>query len=158
MSDRTVNIAGTEGAIEAHVWSNDNPERIVVIAHGYGEHMGRYEHVARLLVERGAARAVIEGPTHPYAQLLVDSVPSTDPSVRWRPVRERASSISDVPQDGCPFHPRCPYVFERCPVEEPPLVEVVDGRAAACWLQPERSGEEAAPADRARLVAEVDVK
>jgi alpha-beta hydrolase superfamily lysophospholipase len=61
VSDRTLNLAGSEGAIEAHVWSNPNPERIVVIAHGYGEHMGRYEHVARLLTERGA---VVYGPDH----------------------------------------------------------------------------------------------
>jgi alpha-beta hydrolase superfamily lysophospholipase len=61
VSDRTINLPGSEGAIEAHVWSNPNPERIVVIAHGYGEHMGRYEHVAALLVERGA---VVYGPDH----------------------------------------------------------------------------------------------
>ncbi len=25
------------------------------------------------------------------------------------------------PPSGCRFHPRCPYVFERCPGEEPPI-------------------------------------
>lgn len=61
VSDTTLNLAGSEGAIDAHVWDNANAERIVVIAHGYGEHMGRYEHVAALLVERGA---VVYGPDH----------------------------------------------------------------------------------------------
>ena len=33
----------------------------MVIAHGYGEHIGRYEHVAAALVDRGA---VVYGPDH----------------------------------------------------------------------------------------------
>jgi peptide/nickel transport system ATP-binding protein len=39
------------------------------------------------------------------------------------------------PPSGCRFHPRCPYAFARCVDEEPPLIEVADGRAGACWLQ-----------------------
>jgi alpha-beta hydrolase superfamily lysophospholipase len=39
-----------------HTWTADDPRLIVVIAHGFGEHAGRYEHVARQLVdELGAA-------------------------------------------------------------------------------------------------------
>jgi peptide/nickel transport system ATP-binding protein len=38
------------------------------------------------------------------------------------------------PPTGCRFHPRCPYVFDRCPRDEPPLLAVDGGRAAACWL------------------------
>jgi alpha-beta hydrolase superfamily lysophospholipase len=34
---------------------------VVLLAHGYGEHIGRYEHVAAALVERGA---VVYGPDH----------------------------------------------------------------------------------------------
>ena len=39
------------------------------------------------------------------------------------------------PPSGCRFHPRCPYAFEPCPQEEPPLLELAHERAAACWLQ-----------------------
>jgi peptide/nickel transport system ATP-binding protein len=40
------------------------------------------------------------------------------------------------PPSGCRFHPRCPYAFDRCPVDEPGLIPVVPGtRHAACWLQ-----------------------
>lgn len=31
------------------------PARVVVLAHGYGEHVGRYEHVVAALVAAGAA-------------------------------------------------------------------------------------------------------
>jgi alpha-beta hydrolase superfamily lysophospholipase len=39
-----------------HRWSAEDPRVIVLLAHGYGEHAGRYEHVAQALVdELGAA-------------------------------------------------------------------------------------------------------
>jgi alpha-beta hydrolase superfamily lysophospholipase len=34
-----------------HRWSAAQPQSIVLIAHGYGEHAGRYEHVAQRLVD-----------------------------------------------------------------------------------------------------------
>jgi alpha-beta hydrolase superfamily lysophospholipase len=49
-----VRLAGSEGNLSVRVWEHPAPERIVVIAHGYGEHIGRYEHVAAALVDRGA--------------------------------------------------------------------------------------------------------
>jgi alpha-beta hydrolase superfamily lysophospholipase len=47
--------------ISVCTWPNPDAERIVVLVHGYGEHIGRYEHVAATLVERGAA---VYGPDH----------------------------------------------------------------------------------------------
>jgi alpha-beta hydrolase superfamily lysophospholipase len=54
---RTVNettIAGHAGAVHVRTWEHPEPGLIVVLVHGYGEHVGRYEHVAATLVERGA--------------------------------------------------------------------------------------------------------
>src|SRR3954462_11817507 len=42
-------------------WPIDDPARLVVMVHGYGEHIGRYEHVARALNARGSA---VVGPDH----------------------------------------------------------------------------------------------
>jgi oligopeptide/dipeptide ABC transporter ATP-binding protein len=40
-----------------------------------------------------------------------------------------------APPPGCPFHPRCPYRFEPCPVDRPPLVAAApEGHLDACWL------------------------
>ena len=57
MSKRTT----LDDRISVCVWPNPDPERIVVLVHGYGEHIGRYDHVASALVERGA---VVIGPDH----------------------------------------------------------------------------------------------
>src|SRR4051795_9732057 len=52
---------GRQGDIAMSVWPNPDPRRIVILAHGYGEHLGRYDHVAGVLVGRGA---VVAGPDH----------------------------------------------------------------------------------------------
>jgi len=51
----------TVGRVQVRRWPVDDPARLVVLVHGYGEHIGRYEHVARALTERGSA---VIGPDH----------------------------------------------------------------------------------------------
>ena len=36
-----------------HNWTPEQASFVVVLAHGYGEHAGRYDHVAQALIERG---------------------------------------------------------------------------------------------------------
>jgi alpha-beta hydrolase superfamily lysophospholipase len=54
-------VAGTHGPVIVRRWDAADASRVVVIAHGYGEHSGRYDHVARALVEAGA---VVYAPDH----------------------------------------------------------------------------------------------
>ncbi|MFI0353680.1 lysophospholipase [Actinomadura sp. 9N407] len=54
-------FAGTRGAITARIWARPDPRYIAVLAHGYGEHLGRYGHVADTLLRHGA---VVCGPDH----------------------------------------------------------------------------------------------
>jgi alpha-beta hydrolase superfamily lysophospholipase len=51
----------TLGRVQVRHWPADDPRRLVVLVHGYGEHIGRYEHVARALAARGSA---VVGPDH----------------------------------------------------------------------------------------------
>jgi alpha-beta hydrolase superfamily lysophospholipase len=59
--EERISLAGSEGSVSVRVWEHAAPARVVVLSHGYGEHIGRYEHVAAALVERGAA---VYGPDH----------------------------------------------------------------------------------------------
>ncbi|MFI7451873.1 lysophospholipase [Nonomuraea sp. NPDC049714] len=52
---REYGFAGTRGRIVARVWPNEHPRYVAILVHGYGEHIGRYEHVADTLVRHGAA-------------------------------------------------------------------------------------------------------
>ncbi len=44
----------TVGRVQVRRWPAEDPDRLVVLVHGYGEHGGRYGHVADRLVEAGA--------------------------------------------------------------------------------------------------------
>jgi alpha-beta hydrolase superfamily lysophospholipase len=49
-------VDGHDGRIVVRKWVGAEPARFVaLVAHGYGEHSGRYQHVADRLVEAGAA-------------------------------------------------------------------------------------------------------
>ena len=52
---------GTEGSVKYRVWPAERPRFIALIAHGFGEHSGRYGHVADALTAVGA---VVYAPDH----------------------------------------------------------------------------------------------
>ena len=54
-------LSGTRNPITAHEWPHEHPRYIALVAHGYGEHMGRYAELATVLVAHGAA---VLGPDH----------------------------------------------------------------------------------------------
>jgi peptide/nickel transport system ATP-binding protein len=94
---------------------------------------------AGTVVEQGAREEVFYDPQHPYTWGLLGSVPRPD-----RPSRERLVPIAGAPPapaqrpPGCPFRPRCPHAFERCP-ELPPLADRLQDATAhldRCWLDP----------------------
>ena len=96
------------------------------------------------MVETGDTRRLWEQPLHPYSEALIKAIPHPDGN-GFLP-ESLPGEVPDPahPPSGCRFHPRCPYVFDRCRVEEPPLVPLADERAAACWLQPEGASRDAA--------------
>lgn len=52
---------GTRGRISVRDWANPDARYVAVLVHGYGEHIGRYDHVAGALVGGGAT---VCGPDH----------------------------------------------------------------------------------------------
>jgi alpha-beta hydrolase superfamily lysophospholipase len=48
-------LAGTRGTIVVHSWPNLGARYVALIAHGYGEHARRYDHLAERLAAHGAA-------------------------------------------------------------------------------------------------------
>ncbi|HJW22006.1 MAG TPA: ABC transporter ATP-binding protein [Candidatus Limnocylindrales bacterium] len=90
------------------------------------------------IMEVGPANRVITAPRHPYTQALVSVAPSPEPPAAGERAK-RTILVGETPDAsaipaGCRFHTRCPLVFDRCRVEEPPLIDVGGGQAAACWL------------------------
>lgn len=52
---------GHDGTRVARTWPNPDARYVALLCHGYGEHVGRYQHVADALVEHGA---VVHGADH----------------------------------------------------------------------------------------------
>jgi oligopeptide/dipeptide ABC transporter ATP-binding protein len=87
------------------------------------------------LAEVGAVREMLERPIHPYTKALLAALPSRDPRrrrARYRITGEVPTMIH--PPAGCRFAARCPFVIDRCHVEEPALRPIggPEGRLVAC--------------------------
>jgi peptide/nickel transport system ATP-binding protein len=78
-------------------------------------------------------RQMFTDPKHPYAQALINSLPSLDNRGVFQGIPGRAPSLLRVPS-GCPFHPRCAYVMEVCTSVRPGFDPLPDGRRVACHL------------------------
>ncbi len=74
------------------------------------------------LAEVSEAKTLFRQPRHPYTRMLLDAVPDLELTGRKRKKVEGEIPNPIDPPSGCPFHPRCPFVFERCPREVPPLL------------------------------------
>ena len=87
------------------------------------------------IMEYGPARQIFEQPQHPYTWGLLDSMPSIERRLTALVPIEGSPPSLLAPPSGCPFHPRCRYRFEPCPVDRPPLVAPVpDAHPDACHL------------------------
>jgi oligopeptide/dipeptide ABC transporter ATP-binding protein len=87
------------------------------------------------IVELAPALEFSGAPRHPYTASLLAAVPLVEPHRR----RTLLTIDGDVPSAidppaGCPFHPRCRFVFDRCRTEKPALAPVTDSHHVACWL------------------------
>lgn len=85
------------------------------------------------LVEVSPVRETFRDPLHPYTQLLIASLPSLAKKGVLQGIPGLPPSLLD-PLPGCPFHPRCPFVMERCRVEVPLLERKRPNRLVACHL------------------------
>src|SRR5205814_194100 len=88
------------------------------------------------VVEQAPTRALFARPLHPYTEGLLASVPRLDAP----PAREHGR-LHGIPghvpaatawPDGCRFHPRCRYAWDRCRAEAPPPLDAgrvtIDGQ------------------------------
>jgi oligopeptide/dipeptide ABC transporter ATP-binding protein len=109
-----------------------------------------------LVVESAPTRRLWTAPMHPYTEALIDAIPRADGS-GWLP-EALPGEVPDPaqPPAGCRFHPRCPYAFDRCRTDSPPLIDVAQGRSVACWLH-SPGGEERSPSTFAKRTAPLAV-
>jgi oligopeptide/dipeptide ABC transporter ATP-binding protein len=86
------------------------------------------------VVESGPYEGVLDDSRHPYTRALAAAVPEADPGAARSPRAERAFTVVDEPERGCPYRPRCPLAIEVCSEIDPPLEELAPRHLAACHV------------------------
>lgn len=111
----------------------------LLIAHNlatvrYMSHMVGVMYLGKI-VEESPPIELFTDPQHPYTKALISASLPAHP----RQQREEIVLTGEVPSPldppgGCAFHPRCPFVMERCATDTPLLREYRTGHATACHL------------------------
>ncbi len=90
------------------------------------------------VIEIGSVAAVVHRAAHPYTAGLMASIPVLGHRVERLAQIDGAMPRLGAMPPGCPYHPRCPRVFDRCRTDRPELMPAKEG-LAACWLYAEGS-------------------
>jgi oligopeptide/dipeptide ABC transporter ATP-binding protein len=134
---------------------------LILITHDLGVVADIADDVMVMYAGRAAEKAskhdIFYQPHHPYTKGLLESIPNSSAAGgRLRPITGSPPSLINLPS-GCPFHPRCAYVMDKCITEEPGLMAVGDAgmHRSACWLPATALGvAEEAEAERIRVVGQ----
>jgi oligopeptide/dipeptide ABC transporter ATP-binding protein len=111
---------------------------IVLITHNLGVVAQTCDRMAVLyagsVAEISPTHFVYEKPYHPYSRGLLNAIPR--PASRGQRMAAIPGTVPSNPGEvlGCPFAPRCSYVFDRCLHEKPSLVNVGEAHESACFL------------------------
>jgi oligopeptide/dipeptide ABC transporter ATP-binding protein len=82
------------------------------------------------VVEEGSTEQVCAEPHHPYTRALLLAALEPDPDAEVH--AGTATLRESVPEEGCPFVPRCPLAEPECSRMEVVLSATVPGRRSAC--------------------------
>jgi peptide/nickel transport system ATP-binding protein len=87
------------------------------------------------IVETASTEDIFSSPNHPYTRILFSAIPSLDSLefIDGLGIKGEVPTPITLPS-GCPFHPRCPNIFDRCKSQRPELREIAPGRFSACHL------------------------
>ena len=111
---------------------------LILITHNMGIVAETADRVAVMyagrIAEIGPALEVFGRPRHPYTQALLQSIPTVEGERRTLKVIPGFPPLLTQQPPGCSFHPRCPYAFDRCRSEDPPLLPTSAEGKAACHL------------------------
>ncbi len=93
------------------------------------------------LIEYGPSKTIMENPSHPYTELLMNSVPRVgekwDESVALPDMEDKEYSITY-----CKFAPRCQYATDECRKNRPKTVDLGNERSVLCFHPLVKAGQE----------------
>ena len=119
--------------------TDDFGTALVLITHDLGVVAGIADRMMVMYggrcVEKGRTDELFYDPRHPYTLGLLHSTPHiAHRAERLNPIQGLPPSLEHLPQ-GCAFHPRCAFRFERCLAERPALTPLEGEREKACFYE-----------------------
>ena len=92
------------------------------------------------VVEEAPVHALFAAGHHPYTEGLMHAMPRVGRSLERLAVIPGTVPAPTAWPAGCRFRDRCPYSWERCEREHPPLYRIGEGHTSRCHLaeEPER--------------------
>lgn len=113
---------------------------IVIVTHDLGVAAELADDVAVMyagrFVEFGTADQVLNSPTHPYTEGLIEANVRAGQPERPMAIPGMPPSLARLPS-GCTFAPRCRYATPDCWAEYPPARSQGDGHWSHCLFAPE---------------------
>ena len=109
---------------------------VILITHNMGV-VAEFAHrvlvmYAGRIVERASVDDIFDRPGHPYTGGLLRSIPDLEVETRRLNAIPGAMPSPFALPAGCSFQPRCPEARPACSERVPALIDLGDGRAAAC--------------------------
>lgn len=93
---------------------------------------------ASKVAESGSVHDIFNKKSHPYTLGLFNSRPVEAMLKKevLEPIKGAVPNLRHYPT-GCRFHPRCPYIMEKCPKQQPPGYTVDDNEhhRSNCYLE-----------------------
>jgi len=122
---------------------------VLLITHDMGVIAETCDRVAVMysgrVVEEGPVAQVIQAPRHPYTAGLMAAIPDIDQEThRLAHIPGSMPRLDALPL-GCGFHPRCAFADDQCRSSRPPLTDLGEKTAAACWHL-DATGQQSKPA------------
>jgi oligopeptide/dipeptide ABC transporter ATP-binding protein len=109
---------------------------VILIGHDMGLMAQFVDKVAVLyagqIMELSTVKEMFTDALHPYADALINSLPSLDNKGIFEGIPGLAPALLRLPS-GCSFHPRCEHVMDICRTDRP-APESINGRIVACHL------------------------
>jgi peptide/nickel transport system ATP-binding protein len=125
----------------------DHGTAVMLVTHDMGVIAETCDRVAVMysgrIAEIGPVQVVIKNPLHPYTKGLMGAIPTlAGEDKRLVQIPGAMPRLSAIPP-GCPFNPRCAFVFDRCRGDRPEPIRH-GTQAVACHLYDNSVTESAA--------------
>ena len=86
------------------------------------------------IVEIAPKEEFFNNTKHPYSHALLNAVPTVTEKKEKKIILEGDLPSPSNPPKGCKFHTRCPYVMDKCKIEQPQLKEISNSHQVRCHL------------------------